>query len=173
MLAAEYLTLKELTCFVGSTLRPLVDQHCTVRNISVLDGALWNVWRVRCGMDEVSLLLLLFKRSVQIVLWYLWYWYFLNGLLVCIRLHVIILSCDCIMKCIFVWTQVVNKLLLLLPSTELVFFIDVFDHACQCPIHQMTTMMWRRTCSLLWYTEDPITVREIVLNVIVFSPIYV
>ena len=35
-------------------------------------------------------------------------------LLVCIRYHVMYVSCDCIMKCIFVWTQVVNKLLLLL-----------------------------------------------------------
>ena len=35
-------------------------------------------------------------------------------ILVCIRFHVIFVSCDCIMKCIFVWTQVVNKLLLLL-----------------------------------------------------------
>ena len=35
-------------------------------------------------------------------------------MLVCIRFHVIFVSCDCIMKCIFVWTQVVNKLLLLL-----------------------------------------------------------
>ena len=35
-------------------------------------------------------------------------------ILVCIRFHVIFVSCDCITKCIFVWTQVVNKLLLLL-----------------------------------------------------------
>ena len=31
----------------------------------------------------------------------------------CIRFYVIFVSCDCITKCIFVWTQVVNKLLLL------------------------------------------------------------
>ena len=39
---------------------------------------------------------------------------FMLYLLVCIRFHVILVSCDCIMKCIFVWTQVLNKLLLLL-----------------------------------------------------------
>ena len=53
-------------------------------------------------------------RSAQIVVWYLWYWYLFNVILVCIRFHVISVSWDCIVKCIFVWTQVVNKLLLLL-----------------------------------------------------------
>ena len=46
---------------------------------------------------------LLFNRYVQIVVWYLWYWYLCNVILVCIRFHVISLSCDCIMKYIFVW----------------------------------------------------------------------
>ena len=51
--------------------------------------------------------------SVLIVVRYLWYWYLYDDMvLVCIRLHAIFMSCDCIMKCIFVWTQVVNKLLL-------------------------------------------------------------
>ena len=99
-------------------MRLLDDLQCAVRSgsvhISVLDGALWDAWQVRCGMGEIGLSLLLFNRSVQIVVWYLWCWDLFYVILVCIRFHVIFVSCDCIMKCIFVWTQVVNKLPLLL-----------------------------------------------------------
>ena len=53
----------------------LDDPQCTVRSgsvhISVLDGASWVAWQVRCGMGEIGLSLLLFNRSVQIVVWYL------------------------------------------------------------------------------------------------------
>ena len=98
--------------------RLLDDLQCAVWNgsvhISVLDGALWDAWQVRCEMGEIGLSLSLFNRSVQIPVWYLWCWDLFYVILVCIRLHVIFVSCDCIMKCIFVWTQVVNKLLLLL-----------------------------------------------------------
>ena len=107
-----------MTCFAGPTVRLLDDLQCVVRSgsvhISVLDGALWDAWQVRCGMGEIGLSLLLFNRSVQIVVWYLWRWDLFYVILVCIRFHVLYVSCDCIMKCIFVWTQVVNKLLLLL-----------------------------------------------------------
>ena len=92
-------------------------------HISVLDGALWDAWQVRCGMGEIGLLLLLFNRSVQIVVWYLWCWDLFYFILVCICFHVIFVSCDCIMKCIFVWTQVVNKLLLLSFLMILVFML--------------------------------------------------
>ena len=103
-------------------MRLLDDLQCAVRSgsvhISVLDGALWDAWQVRCGMGEIGLSLLLFNRSVQIVVWYLWCWDLFYVILVCTRFHVIFVSCDCIMKCIFVWTQVVNKLLLLLGLGE-------------------------------------------------------
>ena len=53
--------------------------RCTVRNgdghISVLSGALRDVWQIHCGTYKTGLLLLLFDRSVQIVLRYLQYWY--------------------------------------------------------------------------------------------------
>ena len=38
-------------------------------------GTLRDVWRVHCGVCEIGLRLLLFDRSVQIIVWYLWYWY--------------------------------------------------------------------------------------------------
>ena len=79
-------------------------------------------WMVHCGMPGrcavgwVRLVnhFFLLNRSVQIVVWYLWCWDLFYVILVCICFHVIFVSCDCIMKCIFVGTQVVNKLLLLL-----------------------------------------------------------
>ena len=99
-------------------MRLLDDQQCAVKSgrvhISILDGALWDGWQVRCGMGKVGLSLLLCNRSVQIVVWYLWCWDLLHVIRVCIRFHVIFVSCDCIMKCIFVCSQVVNKQLLLL-----------------------------------------------------------
>ena len=49
--------------------------RCTVQNgdghISVLSGALRDVWQIHCGICKTGLLLLLFDRSVQIVLRYL------------------------------------------------------------------------------------------------------
>ena len=102
----QYLTLNELTCVTGPAVRLLDDQQCAVRSgsvhISVLDGALWDAWQVHCGMGEIGLSLSLFNRSVQIAVWYLWCWDLFYVILVCIRLHVIFVSCDCIMKCIFV-----------------------------------------------------------------------
>ena len=77
--------------------------------VGCLAGALWDGW-------DWSITIRLFNRSVQIVVWYLWCWDLFYVILVCIRFHVIFVSCDCIMKCIFVWTQVVNKLLLLCPT---------------------------------------------------------
>ena len=120
----QYLTLNELTCSAGPTVRLLDELQCAVRSggvhISVLDGALWDAWQVRCGMGEIGLSLLLFNRSVQIVVWYLWCWDLIYVILVCIRFHVIFVSCDCIIKCIFVWTQVVNKLLPVLPLSPVI-----------------------------------------------------
>ena len=53
--------------------------RCTVQSgdghISVLSGALGDVWRMHCRICKTGLLLLLFDRSVQIVLRYLQYWY--------------------------------------------------------------------------------------------------
>ena len=108
------LDVKWIACFAGPTVRLLDDLRSAGVHISVLDGALWDAWQVRCGMGKIGLSLLLFNRSFQIVVWYLWCWDLFYVILVCIRFHVKFVSCDCIMKCIFVWTQVVNKLLLLL-----------------------------------------------------------
>ena len=58
--------------------------RCTVQggdgHISVLSGALRNVWRMHCGVCKIGLLLLLFDRSVQIVLQYSQYWYFYDDM---------------------------------------------------------------------------------------------
>ena len=81
-----------------------------VRKSHYVQPVIW--WR--CGMGEIGLSLLLFNRSVQIVVWHLWCWDLFYVIHVYIRFHVIFVSCNCIMKCIFVWTQVVNKLLLLM-----------------------------------------------------------
>ena len=81
-------------------------------HISVRDGALWDAWQVRCGMGEIGLSLLLFNRSVQSVVCY-------YDVEICFMLYLYVyvfmlyLCHVTIMKCIFVWTQVVNKLLLL------------------------------------------------------------
>ena len=57
-------------------------------------------------------------------------------ILVCIRFHVILESCDCFMKCIFVWTQVVNKLLLLLSSVSFIYHYRSNLSACMlCLMH--------------------------------------
>ena len=53
--------------------------RCTVQSgdghIPVLNGALRDVWRMHCGICKTGLLLLLFDKSVQIVLRYLQYIY--------------------------------------------------------------------------------------------------
>ena len=109
----QYLTLNELTCFAGPAVRLLDDPQCAVRSgsvdISVLDGALWDALQVRCGMGEIGLLLSLFNRSVQIVVWYLWYWDLFYVILVCIRFHVIFVSCDCIMKCTWTFQRDIHR----------------------------------------------------------------
>ena len=129
------LDANELTCFAGPTVRLLDDLQCVVRSgsvhISVLDDALWDAWQVRCGMGEIGLSLLLFNRSVQIVVWYLWCWDLFYVILVCIRFHVIFVSCDCIMKGTFVSTQVVNKLLLLLSACSVIFCRHTLTLLCE------------------------------------------